>query len=103
MGVFPGHALCQAVRLEGIPKRAERNLENQCRKLFLASGPQFLLDYLKVLKQETIDEVQYGEEFCFRNRPGQVSVAWNHAEKRPKGGFSVLYKYAKKVLPIGYD
>jgi hypothetical protein len=92
---FPGHALCQAVRLEGIPKRAERNLENQCRRLFIASGPQFLLDYLKVLKQETIDEVQFGDGYHFRNQPGQVSVAWNHAENRPKGGFSVLYKYAK--------
>lgn len=92
---FPGHALCQAVRLEGIPKRAERNLEDHCRRLFKASGPQFLLDYLKVLKQETIDEIQLGTEYHFRNQPGQVSVAWNHAENRPKGGFSVLYRYAK--------
>lgn len=80
---FTGHALCQALYLSGISGKNENLIENYIRKLWTNSGSQFVIDYLKVLKEQTITEL-ISNNNKFNNVQGTISVAWNHQLHRPK-------------------
>jgi len=88
---FAGHALCQAMYLEGIPKEAEQNIEGFIRKLMDCSGPDFTLSYLKTVKsiaeQELVDE-----NFEYRHKPGEISIKWRREERRPSGPLGFIWK-----------
>lgn len=89
--VFTGHALCQALKLEGVSDRAEANIESQLRRLWENNGPDFMIDYVKILKSDT-EASLVNPNHVHRHQDGEISVAWNHKLNRPKGPLSYLYK-----------
>lgn len=91
MNLFTGHALCQALRLEDIPHRPEASIENRLRSLWDDNGPDFVLDYLKVLKKDTESSL-VDPEHKYAHQDGEISVAWNHKLGRPKGPLGYIYK-----------
>jgi len=88
---FTGHALCQALRLEDIPHRPEASIEHRLRCLWDSNGPDFVLDYLKVLKKDT-EESLVDPEHVYAHQDGEISVAWNHKLGRPKGPLGYIYR-----------
>lgn len=88
---FTGHALCQALRLEDIPHRPEASIEHRLRSLWDSNGPDFVLDYLKVLKKDT-EESLVDPEHVYAHQDGEISVAWNHKLGRPKGPLGYIYR-----------
>ena len=102
--IFTGHALCQALRLEDIPHRPEASIEHRLRSLWDSNGPDFVLDYLKVLKMDTQESmIDPGHHYVHQD--GEISVAWNHKLDRPKGPLGYIYKRfpepTKRIQVIG--
>lgn len=95
---FTGHALCQALYLSGITGKNEKLIEEYLRKLWINSGGQFVIDYLKVLKEQTVYEL-INNDNKFTNTQGSLTVAWNHALHRPKVK-SIGFIYAKYKDPM---
>lgn len=88
---FTGHALCQALRLEDIPHRPEASIEHRLRSLWDSNGPDFVLNYLKVLKKDT-EMSLVDPEHRYAHQDGEISVAWNHKLGCPKGPLGYIYK-----------
>lgn len=88
---FTGHALCQALRLEDIPHRPEASIEHRLRSLWDSNGPDFVLEYLKVLKKDT-EQSLVDPEHKYAHQDGEISVAWNHKLGRPRGPLGYIYR-----------
>lgn len=88
---FTGNALCQALMLEGVSRRTEANIESLLRRLWENNGPDFVLSYLKVLKKDTECSL-VDPNYRYAHKDGEVSVAWDHRNHRPKGPLGCLYK-----------
>lgn len=88
---FTGHALCQAMLLEDIPQRAEASIEGYIRNLWKNSGPDFVLDYLKVLKKETENSLT-NPDYRYSHENGSPSIRWNRSANRPRGPLGYIYK-----------
>ena len=89
--MFTGHALCQAMLLEDIPQRAEASIEGYIRNLWKNSGPDFVLDYLKVLKKETENSLT-NPDYRYSHENGSPSIRWNRSANRPRGPLGYIYK-----------
>lgn len=94
---FNGHALCQAMKLEGLSDRAEANLEDRIRHLYVNSGPQYVIDVLKVLREHTESQV-HNPNHKHRFKVGDPSISWDHKTDRPKHGLGVIYKQFQSPL-----
>lgn len=90
MTEFIGNALCQALRLEGMRPGDEERVETRVRHLLEHNGPEFVVATLKLLKEHTIECLN--GEVPFFNKEGNLSIAWNRGENRPKGGLGLVYK-----------
>lgn len=87
---YMGNALCQALRLEGMSPGDEERVETRVRHLLEHNGPEFVVATLKLLKEHTIECLN--GEVSFRNKEGNLSIAWNRGLNRPKGGLGLVYK-----------
>lgn len=99
------NAMCQGSRILNMSKKDERNLEAYFRKLEHDNGSEFILDRLKVLKNQTIRELE-DPDYIFTNEDGNQSISWRNSTNSPKGPMSVIYKTWRKpesrIVGIGH-
>jgi hypothetical protein len=98
---FFGHSLCQALRLEGMSPGDEAVLEGYLRKLYVNSGPEFVIDKLKVLKEYAINLLN-NPDLPFEHVDGNPSISHKNGQiKGPLSIFFKRYKGEKLVRVIG--
>lgn len=69
----------------------EAGIEGYIRNLWKNSGPDFVLDYLKVLKKETENSLT-NPDYRYSHEDGSPSIRWNRSANRPHGPLSYIYK-----------
>lgn len=100
------NAFCQSMRLLGMNAKDERKLESYVRKIARDNGNQFLIDRLKILKQQSIEELQ-DHRFKFRqdSKNHTQTIRWNKLQQIPKGPLSLVYTLwpnpERRVATIG--
>lgn len=87
--------MCQGARLMGMSQRDERNLESYFRKLSSENGSEFLISKLKVLKEQTIRQLE-DPSYSYKHEDGEPSFSWRRDYDSPKGPMSVIYKTWRK-------
>lgn len=86
------NALCQANRLEGMSPSSEKRLEKTLSNLIENSGPEYVVQVLKVLKAHSVDKLVDPERTQVHVE-GDPMISWNKRKDMParKSGLSAIY------------
>lgn len=86
------NALCQSNRLEGMTPTSERRLEKTLSNLIENSGPEYVVQVLKVLKAHSVNKL-VDPLSTQEHQPGDPLISWSRKYDRPshKTGLSEIY------------